>query len=86
MYKEAFDQPLWLTEFACDGDASPEEKRAFLEAAVAYLENEPRIVRYAWFAGRTDKIANVDLLGADGELTDLGHAYVNAPYNSRACP
>lgn len=80
MYKDAFDSPLWLTEFACSGNPSAAEQKAFLEDAVTYLENEPRIARYAWFAGRADNMVNVDLLGEDGKLTDLGAAYVNAPF------
>jgi hypothetical protein len=52
-----------------------------LEDAVAYLEGEPRIERYAWFSGRADNMNNVDLLGSDGVLTTLGEAYVSAPQN-----
>ncbi|MBN2528086.1 MAG: glycoside hydrolase family protein [Deltaproteobacteria bacterium] len=85
MYKAAFARPLWLTEFACSGSPSKAEQKTFLQDAVAYLENEPRIERYAWFAGRADNMTNVDLLGAAGELTELGQAYVNAPYNE-VCP
>ncbi|MBN2525942.1 MAG: glycoside hydrolase family protein [Deltaproteobacteria bacterium] len=81
MYKSAFDKPLWLTEFACSENPSQAEQRAFLEDAVAYLESEPRIERYAWFAGRADNMVNVDLLGSDGALTALGEAYVNAPWS-----
>jgi hypothetical protein len=78
-YKARFTQPLWLTEFACTDAANAGEQRAFLEDAVAYLENEPRIVRYAWFSGRFPGIPYVDLLGADGQLTALGDAYLAAP-------
>jgi hypothetical protein len=85
MYKEAFDKPLWLTEFACSEEPSTGEQLAFLEDAVQFLENEPRIERYAWFAGRADNLVNVDLLGDDGELTELGQAYVDAPFTD-ACP
>jgi hypothetical protein len=85
MYKEAFDRPLWLTEFACAESPSVAEQKAFLEDAVAYLENEPRIERYAWFSGRADNMTNVDLLGDDGQLTELGQAYVNAPFTD-SCP
>ncbi|MCW5837642.1 MAG: glycoside hydrolase family protein, partial [Labilithrix sp.] len=83
-YERRFAQPIWLTEFACDDAASPEEQRAFLIDAVEYLEDDPRIERYAWFAGRADNVAHVDLLGADGELTALGQAYVDLPHNA-AC-
>lgn len=78
-YKSRFSQPLWLTEFACDDADSEAEQLAFLEDAVEYLENEPRIARYAWFAGRADNVAHVDLLGQDGQLTALGQRYVELP-------
>lgn len=78
-YKREFELPLWLTEFACDDAASEAEQKNFLEDAVAYLESEPRVERYAWFASRADNVANVNLLGDDGQLTALGEAYVDAP-------
>lgn len=81
-YESRFSQPIWLTEFACSDAQNPDEQRAFLIDAVAYLESDPRIERYAWFAGRADNVPHVDLLGADGQLTNLGQAYVDAP---RAC-
>jgi hypothetical protein len=73
---------LWLTELACDSAKNAGEQQAFLEDAVAYLEAEPRIERYAWFSGRATNVANVDLLAASGKLTELGKAYVNAPRNA----
>jgi hypothetical protein len=81
-YKSRFSQPLWLTEFACDSAKSSAEQQAFLEDAVAYLEAEPRIERYAWFSGRASNVAHVDLLAESGQLTALGKAYVNAPKNA----
>lgn len=83
-YKSRFSQPLWLTEFACNDAKNAAESQAFLEDAVAYLEAEPRIERYAWFSGRATNVANVDLLADSGQLTALGQAYVNAPKND-AC-
>ncbi|MBN2718966.1 MAG: glycoside hydrolase family protein [Deltaproteobacteria bacterium] len=80
MYIDAFDRPIWLTEFACSGNPSLDEQKAFLVDAVDWLENEPRVARYAWFAGRADNMANVDLLGVEGQLTALGESYVNAPH------
>ncbi|HKO46364.1 MAG TPA: glycoside hydrolase family protein [Polyangiaceae bacterium] len=85
-YKSRFSQPLWLTEFACDSAKNSAEQQAFLEDAVAYLEGEPRIERYAWFSGRASNVPHVDLLGASGELTALGKAYVNAPRNEGCRP
>jgi hypothetical protein len=81
-YKSRFSQPLWLTEFACDSAKNSAEQQAFLEDAVAYLEAEPRIERYAWFSGRATNVPYVDLLGNSGQLTPLGAAYVNAPRNA----
>lgn len=78
-YKMRFDKPIWLTEFACDDAGSLAEQKAFMIDALAYLENEPRIARYAWFSGRADNVANASLLGGDGELTELGQAYLAAP-------
>ena len=75
-YESRFSHPLWLTEFACDSAANEAEQIAFMEDAVEFLENDPRIARYAWFAGRADNVPHVDLLGADGELTALGQRYV----------
>jgi hypothetical protein len=83
-YEARFSQPIWLTEFACDDAATPDDAVGFLEDAVGILENDPRVARYAWFSGRTKEIKNVDLLGQDGQLTPLGKAYVEAPRNA-AC-
>ena len=85
-YKQRFSQPLWLTEFACDDATSFADQIAFMQDAVAYLENEPRIQRYAWFSGRFAGIPYVDLLGADGQLTALGQAYVDAPAGAGCTP
>ncbi len=73
-----YPQKFWLTEFACDDAKSEAEQQAFLEDAVAYLEQEPRIERYAWFSGRFQDMQFVDLYGADGQLTPLGEAYRDA--------
>lgn len=78
-YKSRFDKPLWLTEFACDSAGSLAEQKEFLVDALAYLENEPRIAKYAWFSGRADNVRHASLLGDDGELNELGQAYVSAP-------
>lgn len=76
-YESRFSHPLWLTEFACDDAEDEGQQIAFMEDAVEFLESDPRIARYAWFAGRADNVPHVDLLGADGELTALGQRYVD---------
>jgi hypothetical protein len=78
---EKYGLPIWLTEFACgDGaDLSLPVQMQYMQDALMILEDNPNVARYAWFSGRTDAIPNVDLLGADGELTALGEIYVSAP-------
>ena len=85
-YKAQFDKPFWLTEFACDDAGSLEDQRRFMVDAVNFLENEPRVQRYAWFAGRATNVRNASLLGADGELTVLGQTYVDLPHHSSCRP
>ncbi|AUX40327.1 uncharacterized protein SOCE26_017270 [Sorangium cellulosum] len=83
-----YRRPIWLTEFSCgDGAArSPEAQAATLREAVALLESDPDVFRYAWFSGRTEAIPNVNLLGARGELTALGELYVSLPHAERCSP
>jgi hypothetical protein len=76
-----YNKPIWLTEFAClDGnDTSLPTEQAYMKDALAYLESEPAVVRYSWFTGRFPSNTNINLLGADGQLTALGQQYVSAP-------
>jgi hypothetical protein len=80
-YKERFSQPIWLTEFACT-DGSAEDQIQFMRDSVEYLENEPRIYRYSWFAYNAGSIQHAELLSGDGQLTALGQAYIDMPHNS----
>jgi hypothetical protein len=75
-----YNKPLWVTEFACgDQGAQPVDvQRAYLRDAMAYLEGDSSIFRYSWFSGRTDAVANVDLLAGAGVLTSLGQDYMAA--------
>jgi hypothetical protein len=80
-----YNKPIWLTEFAC-GDMEASKitlgvQQKYMQDALNYLEREPAIFRYAWFAGRNNEIPNINLLGADGQLTALGQQYVAAPFN-----
>ncbi|MGI4887417.1 MAG: glycosyl hydrolase [Janthinobacterium lividum] len=79
-----YNKPIWLTEFSC-GDMDHSQitlnlQKKYLTDAVNYLENEPAAFRYAWFSGRNSAIPYINLLGADGQLTDLGQLYLNQPY------
>jgi hypothetical protein len=81
-----YNRPIWLTEFACgDGDTSLANQKAYMQAAVPYLESEPAVAKYAWFSGRTTAIPNVDLLSSSGTLTDLGRIYTSLAHNA-SCP
>jgi hypothetical protein len=83
-----YGRPIWLTEFSCgDGmDLSLDVQTAYMKDAVVILEADPDVFRYAWFAGRTTAIPNVNLLGASGQLTSLGQQYVSLPYTSGCGP
>jgi hypothetical protein len=78
---EKYGHPIWLTEFSCgDGsDRSLAAQKQYMREAVAILEGDPNVFRYAWFSGRTGAIPNVNLLGADGQLTELGQEYAGLP-------
>ncbi|MGC3996699.1 MAG: glycoside hydrolase family protein [Anaeromyxobacter sp.] len=84
LHAHARGRKVWLTEFACAevADVSLPRQQAYMEDAVAILEADPMVFRYAWFIGRQAP-ANpgwpIDLLGADGQLTPLGEAYVGLP-------
>ena len=76
-----FGKPIWLTEFSCDGGHSVADQLAYMQSAVAYLESNPHVYRYAWFSA--SNIPNAQLANADGSLTQLGAAYVALP---TTCP
>jgi hypothetical protein len=82
-FESTYTQPLWLTEFACtDSSGNPlsePQQEAYMKTALALLEADPRVFRYAWFTGRSTTSPSIDLLGADGTLTPLGEIYVGYP-------
>jgi hypothetical protein len=69
-----FGKPIWLTEFSCDGSQSAANQKAYMEAAVPWLEGNAHVARYAWFSATP--IPNALVMAADGSLTDLGKTYV----------
>jgi Glycosyl hydrolase catalytic core len=76
-----FGKPIWLTEFSCDSTHSVADQMAYMQDAIPYLENNPNVMRYAWFNAKG--IPNAELANADGSLTDLGQLYVGLAQN---CP
>ena len=83
-----YGKPIWLTEFACgDGDEAARSlagQKQYMEDAVAILEADDDVYRYAWFA-EENAIANVNVLTADGQLSELGALYVSLPHHDPAC-
>jgi hypothetical protein len=76
-----YGKPLWLTEFApWDDPVDSTGVVNYMKEAVPYLENEPLVYRYAWFATRVKSNPDIDLLDADGKLTKLGQLYATLPF------
>ncbi|MFN3402789.1 MAG: glycosyl hydrolase [Cytophagaceae bacterium] len=79
-----YNRPIWVTEFALwDPNVSTTNKVNYLNNVVNAYENDPDIYRYSWFTGRSTSNSTVNLLGANGTLTTLGTAYVNASYGPK---
>jgi hypothetical protein len=72
-----FGKPIWLTEFSCSGSSTAADNKAYMQAAIPYLEANPHIYRYSWFSA--GPIPNAQLANSDGTLTDLGMTYVSLP-------
>jgi Glycosyl hydrolase catalytic core len=78
---EKYNKPIWLTEFACNHNAtntpcSLSEQEAFMNAVIPWLESQSQIARYAWFSG--SNVPNSVLI-QNGQLTALGQLYVGLP-------
>lgn len=82
-----YGKPIWLTEFAgweSNGNINNRNDQInFMIGAVDFLEYEPSIFRYSWFIGRTNSgyytYPYIDLLGSNGQLTELGNIYKLMP-------
>ena len=83
-----YGKPFWVTEFANwhvgDGSAAidtPAKQMDQMREMVAVCEQRADVFRYAWFTGRWDNDTHfTSLLGADGQLTDLGKLYISLPF------
>ena len=82
-YVQQFGKPLWVTEFSCLDEPSRVNdagELAYMREAVAALEADPMVFRYAWFSGRFTSQPVVNLLApTSGQLTPLGQQYVTLP-------
>ena len=75
-----YNKPIWLTEFcAWEGEVSLAAQKSYMKSALAYLDSNPNVFRYAWFSGRSTGNPYFGLFGASGELTELGRIYVGLP-------
>lgn len=83
-----YGKPFWVTEFANwhtgDGSAqidSVAKQKAQMQDMVATCETRSDVFRYAWFTGRwANDTHYTSLLGANGQLTELGQYYLSLPY------
>lgn len=89
-----YGKPFWVTEFANwhsqqDGAQidTLSKQKAQMADMVANLEARSDVQRYAWFTGRSTRdIHFTSLLGANGQLTELGQYYLSLPFNSITTP
>ena len=83
-----YGKPFWVTEFANwhnkqDGAQIDTLAKQITQMTdmVAVCENRSDVFRYSWFIGRWNPDPHfTSLLGADGQLTDLGKKYINLPF------
>ncbi len=86
----AYNRPIWVTEWALvDPDTwkdnrprySPDDTACFFRAGVAMLDDLNFVERHAWFAafdGGDGWHLNTHAIAADGTLTPVGRAFVDA--------
>ena len=83
-----YGKPFWVTEMANwhvgDGSAAIDtvaKQKAQMTDLVNTCETRADVFHYAWFTGRADNDVHfTSLLGANGQLTELGQLYVSLPY------
>jgi hypothetical protein len=83
-----YGKPFWVTEFAnwhAQNDGAQidtlAKQKAQMTELVAVCEGRTDVLRYAWFTGRVSPDPHFDsLLGADGQLTELGRLYLSLPH------
>jgi hypothetical protein len=86
----AYGRPIWITEWALIDPATWRDDRArysldetacFFRAGAAMLDDLPFVERHAWFAafdGSGGWHLNTHAIAADGSLTPVGRAFVDA--------
>ena len=83
-----YKKPIWVTEFASWDNSIPKMtlqlEKEFMLKYVDWLENNPNVMRYAWFTGRATNNDYIDILGSSGKLTELGELYLKMPVHDTA--
>ncbi len=85
-----YGKPFWVTEMANwhngDGAAridSVAKQKLQMAEMVKLCEDRADVLRYAWFTGRWDNDTHfTSLLGATGQLTELGQYYMGLPFST----
>jgi PKD repeat protein len=78
-----FNRPVWVTEFSDYNATSDAEELQYMKDVVTSFENNPDIFRYSWFTGRRSAAPVMNILGADGVLTNLGTNYITSSYSTK---
>jgi hypothetical protein len=77
-----YNKPLWITEFAPWDPPKPDYDGVvqYMREVIPFLENEPLVFRYSWFATRVNINPDISLLKANGTLTKLGQLYCSMAF------
>jgi hypothetical protein len=82
-----YGKPFWVTEMANWHNGSGphidtvDKQKAQMTEMVALCESRADVFRYAWFTGRwNNDVHFTSLLGANGELSELGRHYLGLPF------
>lgn len=86
---EKYNKPFWVTEFAnwhvgdnADINTVAKQKEQMSDM-VEVCETRDDVERYAWFTGRWSPDPHfTSLLGANGQLTELGQHYISLPFDT----
>ena len=83
---KSYGKPIWITEFAGweeNGTINNlSDQINFMIGAVDLFESDTSVYKYSWFIGRGSGINTypfIDILGDNGELTELGEIYTQMP-------
>jgi hypothetical protein len=80
---DKYGKPIWLTEFcAWENHVTEEFQKNFMVSTISYLENEPKVAKYAWFMERSGGATvehpyfDLTIKATPNELSELGEIFV----------